>query len=363
MINSSLENLLLLDGNVTPQEISDFDHMRRLKRESLYLSKKPFETITKFCEGFFFLLFQCVHILFRHAWMIFSLFLFIAITLLLYNIPGPWQNFIERAFFVISYLVWWIGLGILSSIGLGSGLQSGVLFLFPHILRVSLAADTCQTLDFESASDIWFNKSEELFRCPELLLTSTPVTFWGIWRKIILVCFLQSAGTAIGEIPPYWMTKSAREASLLSQHPVEDEIPEELEANSSYAIVNKGKIFMVWLLQEYGFYGVLFMASYPNIAFDLCGICCGHFLMPFWRFFLATLIGKKIYMRIFKFDLFIILGKAIIRNAYQSILYVMFCRLVFSNLPFSNLSPSKRTTFGKIDIDRATVCSRSSAVR
>lgn len=58
-----------------------------------------------------------------------------------------------------------------------------------------------------------------------------------------------------------------------------------------------------------GFYGVLFMASYPNIAFDLCGICCGHFLMPFWTFFLATFIGK-----------------AVIRNSYQSILYVVLCR-------------------------------------
>lgn len=51
------------------------------------------------------------------------------------------------------------------------------------------------------------------------------------------------------------------------------------------------------------------MASYPNIAFDLCGICCGHFNMPFWTFFLATFIGK-----------------AIIRNSYQSILYVVLCR-------------------------------------
>lgn len=50
------------------------------------------------------------------------------------------------------------------------------------------------------------------------------------------------------------------------------------------------------------------MASFPNIAFDVCGICCGHFLMPFGTFFLATFIGK-----------------AIIRNSYQSILYVLLC--------------------------------------
>lgn len=30
----------------------------------------------------------------------------------------------------------------------------------------------------------------------------------------------------------------------------------------------------------------------PNAAFDLCGLCCGAFKMPFWKFFGATLLGK-----------------------------------------------------------------------
>ena len=45
-------------------------------------------------------------------------------------------------------------------------------------------------------------------------------------------------------------------------------------------------------VQAHGFWGILLLAAYPNAAFDLCGICCGHFLMPFWEFFGATLIGK-----------------------------------------------------------------------
>ena len=32
----------------------------------------------------------------------------------------------------------------------------------------------------------------------------------------------------------------------------------------------------------------------PNPLFDLAGITCGHFLIPFWTFFGATLIGKAI---------------------------------------------------------------------
>ena len=35
----------------------------------------------------------------------------------------------------VGYAVWWIGLGVLSSIGLGTGMHSGLLFLFPHMLK------------------------------------------------------------------------------------------------------------------------------------------------------------------------------------------------------------------------------------
>ena len=39
----------------------------------------------------------------------------------------------------LSYTIWWIGLGVLSSIGLGTGMHSGLLFLFPHMLKVGMA--------------------------------------------------------------------------------------------------------------------------------------------------------------------------------------------------------------------------------
>ena len=112
------------------------------------------------------------------------------------------------------HIVRWVGLGILSSIGLGSGLQSGVLFLFPHVIKTCLAAQTCKTIDFVSVSNIWFRSPKNLFKCPELTYESTPVTFYGLWKKVFLVCFLQAAGTAIGEIPPFYMTRAARLAAI-----------------------------------------------------------------------------------------------------------------------------------------------------
>ena len=102
----------------------------------------------------------------------------------------------------------------MSSIGLGSGLQSGVLFLFPHIIKTCLAAQTCKTIDFVSTSNMWFRSPKNLFKCPELTYESTPVTFYGLWHKVFFVCFLQAAGTAIGEIPPFYMTRAARLAAI-----------------------------------------------------------------------------------------------------------------------------------------------------
>ncbi len=48
------------------------------------------------------------------------------------------------------------------------------------------------------------------------------------------------------------------------------------------------------LVERAGFVGILLCASIPNPLFDLAGITCGHFLVPFWTFFGATLIGKAI---------------------------------------------------------------------
>jgi len=57
-------------------------------------------------------------------------------------------------------------------------------------------------------------------------------------------------------------------------------------------IIASMQLWMMRIIQQHGFVGILLLASWPNAAFDLCGICCGAFKMPFWSFFGATLIGK-----------------------------------------------------------------------
>lgn len=314
--NIDWQAVLKSDTPVDAQMVSDFEHHRRTERAKITLLQQPLLTFQKFFQGAIYAIVESFRYCLSHKLFIFIFVPMFLLWLVLDNVPGVYSQTVNDFEFWVQYTVWWVGLGILSSVGLGSGLQSGVLFLFPHIFKVCLAARTCNTVDFDSASDMWFRQPDNLFQCPHpsVATNAAPVTFLGVWAKIILPCFLQSAGTAIGEIPPYWMARSARLAAMEVEHLqiFKDEdpnaLPEELEATSKYSIVNYLKEQMILFLHTYGFYGVLLMASYPNLAFDLCGVCCGHFLMPFMSFFMATFIGK-----------------AIIRNSYQSFFYVLLC--------------------------------------
>jgi vacuole membrane protein 1 len=183
----------------------------------------------------------------------------------------------------LMYFVWWFGLGVLSSIGLGTGLHTGVLFLFPHILKVELAAFNCEPTNFDSSVDTWnYNGG---FVCID---NNNGVTLMALFFKIMLPCVIWGAGCAVGEIPPYWLSRAAKLAGIQN-----DEL-EEIKEKKNTNIIDKMGLWMINFIEKNGFWGLLLMASWPNMAFDLCGICCGYFLMPFQSFFLATFIGKAL---------------------------------------------------------------------
>mmetsp|Transcript_33256 Transcript_33256/g.64787 ORF Transcript_33256/g.64787 Transcript_33256/m.64787 type:complete len:405 (-) Transcript_33256:261-1475(-) len=217
---------------------------------------------------------------------------------------GEHLEHIKVPVFYIEFFVWWVGLGVLSSIGLGTGMHSGFLFLFPHVIEVTLAAQACKHLNFESYSSIWWRRSPEAFQCIDSP-TAEEATFWGIAAKAMVPAVLWGCGTAVGEIPPYAISLAARNARISNSQ--FDEMKEEIarEKNSKSTLLHAKAAIENWMvdfLQRNGFMGVLLMAAWPNAFFDLCGICCGHFGMPFWKFFGATLIGKgfmKVPMQVF----------------------------------------------------------------
>ena len=69
---------------------------------------------------------------------------------------------------------------------------------------------------------------------------------------------------------------------------------EELEHQKDDTLLTKAKRVIYSALQKHAFLTVLCCASIPNPLFDLAGITCGHFLIPFATFFIATAIGKSI---------------------------------------------------------------------
>ena len=146
----------------------------------------------------------------------------------------------------------------------------------------------------------WFSTRAFTFVCPDgsraalastaaAGVASSAVSFTQVLLKVALPAMLWGAGTAIGEIPPYAISRAARLAGEENA-----ELDGMLHEQSKFALVQRMKDWMIDFLQRRGFWGVLLMSAYPNAFFDLCGMCCGHFLMPFWTFFAATFIGKAL---------------------------------------------------------------------
>lgn len=183
------------------------------------------------------------------------------------------------------FVLWWVGLGVLSSVGLGTGLHTFVLYLGPYIAMVTLAVTECDTMNVPL-------DGPDALVCPAVGTPKVAVTFLNIVLKVLPACFLWGAGTAIGELPPYFVSRQAR----LSGQKLEelDELEEEDRGERVPSTMDKVKLVLFHALQRWGFWAIVICASVPNPLFDLAGITCGHFLIPFWTFFGATFIGKAV---------------------------------------------------------------------
>jgi len=213
----------------------------------------------------------------------------------LYKLEGSHQQYVSVIQRQVLWCSYWVGLGILSSVGLGTGLHTFLLYLGPHIAAVTLAAFECMSVDFPQPP-----YPDDII-CPEE--EGTSMTIWTIMSKVRLEAAMWGAGTAIGELPPYFMARAARLSGQIDEEEEElEELLKEKEAGSAdlksrrlrKGVLDRAKIWVHDLVQRVGFLGILLCASIPNPLFDLAGITCGHFLVPFWTFFGATLIGKAI---------------------------------------------------------------------
>ena len=199
---------------------------------------------------------------------------------------------------ILKEAAWWLVLGVLSSIGFGSGLHSGLMFLFPFCMTVVTTAERCQSTHFLAV----YQHPDKL-TCDAATYGDGSRTFLGqlilVWPAFVL----WGVGTAMGELPPYFVTRAARRAGK------DDEAfqKELAEARDGHDVFSKLKVWTIDFTERLGFLGVLLLASWPNAAFDMCGMACGYLNMPFWTFFGATALGKGVVKVTFQACFFITL--------------------------------------------------------
>lgn len=206
------------------------------------------------------------------------------------------------------FAVYWIGLGIASSIGLGTGLHTFILYLGPHIAKVVIAANECNKIP-EMLPSRW--RFQHFAECETVMNPLYPIGFWTIYKAVFLEAFLWGAGTALGELPPYFVSRAASLAGNKNEELTEILSPEQVRSDESGedqplieqgqeavkaskpkkedpGMLERAKKVLAGFLKDHAFITVLCAASVsitskpdpvqiPNPLFDLAGILCGHF--------------------------------------------------------------------------------------
>uniref|UniRef100_A0A915EBV0 Uncharacterized protein n=1 Tax=Ditylenchus dipsaci TaxID=166011 RepID=A0A915EBV0_9BILA len=270
--------------------------LNRLDRDSYVLWKRPFWTVF-YCVCEIVCLVRDFLKSLLHLQRLIPCIAIVSGLVYLYLSPGQHKEIMHRFEKPVLWSLYWMWLGVLSSIGLGTGLHTFVLYLGPHIAHVTLAAFECNSIDFPEPP------YPTEITCPtnKPLIATAAISLWDIVSKVRLESLMWGVGTAFGELPPYFMARAAR----ISGQEIDDEEYQEYRAyvdginpTNEMGIFTKWKIrmekFMEEVIKKIGFPGILLFASVPNPFFDLAGITCGHFLIPFWTFFGATVIGKAV---------------------------------------------------------------------
>ncbi|KAH9682736.1 vacuole membrane protein KMS1 [Citrus sinensis] len=251
--------------------MADLREKHQQELENLTLTTQPFKTIKLFILGVIqYLKRSVLYLLAKGGWLMLSCTVVAALGILLVTIDGPHEKHLEELSEYFRFGLWWVALGVASSIGLGSGLHTFVLYLGPHIALFTIKAMQCGRVDLKSApydtiqlkrGPSWLDKDCDEFG-PPLFSSSegSRVPLSSILPQVQLEAILWGVGTALGELPPYFISRAD-------------------------CCHNTNLLFSQNMQQVY---------QVPNPLFDLAGIMCGQFGVPFWKFFLATLIGKAI---------------------------------------------------------------------
>ncbi|XP_031096992.1 vacuole membrane protein KMS1-like isoform X1 [Ipomoea triloba] len=297
--SSSKNSRSVSQGNDTSIAGLQMKHQREL--ENLTLMTQPFKTAKLFIIAVVLYLRRSLAYLLSHVWFMLLSSVVVLAGIMLVITDGFHGKHFEEVLKYVQFGLWWVSLGVASSIGLGSGLHTFVLYLGPHIALFTIKAMQCGRVDIKSApydtiqlkrTPSWLGKECSEFGPPLFPPSSgARVPLSSILPNVQLEAILWGLGTALGELPPYFISRAAR----ISGSRMEELDASSTEDNGFFAThLNHIKHWFLSNAQYLNFGTILLLASVPNPLFDLAGIMCGQFGIPFWEFFFATLIGKAL---------------------------------------------------------------------
>ncbi|CAN1807735.1 hypothetical protein LINPERHAP1_LOCUS25142, partial [Linum perenne] len=253
--------------------------------ENLTIATQPIKTLKFFVLSIFQYFKLCVlYLLGKGVWLMLLSAVVVAFVFLVPTIDGPHEKHLEEVYHYLRFGLWWIALGVASSIGLGSGLHTFVLYLGPHIALFTIKAMQCGRVDLKSApydtiqldrGPSWLDKDCDEFGDPIFQshnLLRVPLS--SILPHVQIEAVLWGIGTALGELPPYFISRAAR----LSGSNIDS--MEELEVVSSEGdgvIATRLKTIKRWLMshaQHLNFFTILALAS---TVFIIC-VCNNQLL-------------------------------------------------------------------------------------
>ncbi|KMZ76519.1 putative Vacuole membrane protein [Zostera marina] len=304
--------------------ISDVRRKQQLDVENLSLTTDPYQTLKLFFSALIFYLRKSLSYVLRNCgWILgMTIIAYASWTFLIVNILS--EEDIQESLHYLRFGLWWISLGVASSIGLGAGFHTFVLYLGPHIALFTIKSMECGRIDFKATpydtiqmnkAPSWIEKDcldfgPSLF--PKMPNSLVRVPFESILPQIQLEAVLWGFGTALGELPPYFISRAARisgsELDAVEGLNVSSSSSSSMVDGSTPSTMDRLKIWLFNHSQYLNFFTIFLLASVPNPLFDLAGIICGQFGIPFWKFFLATMIGK-----------------AVIKTHLQSIFVIALC--------------------------------------
>ena len=242
--------------------------------EKIVLWRQPLNTIQFAIAEIFYLIHHNLKYLITYRKTLISSILVLCLSIFVYKTEGSHQQSIQTIEHLILWILYWLGLGIASSIGLGTGLHTFLLYLGPFIAQVTLAAYECGSIKFPRPP-----YPNEII-CPasslsndslttNLLNPTAPISFWNILWKVKLEAFFWGLGTAFGELPPYFMARAARLGT--SDDDEEDEelvefeqllINAQVHQSRNLSFFERLRYLVYCLIQRVGFFGIYFAQVY-----------------------------------------------------------------------------------------------------